>query len=231
MKAVTWQGRRKVSVESVPDPSIQQPTDAIIRITSSGLCGSDLHLYEVMAPFLDAGDILGHEPMGIVEEVGRDVSHLAPGDRVVIMLPTRPEYLHTFFGIIAAVMIVAALRVVTTKNVVHAALYLVIVLASIGALYILLAAEFVAATQVLVYICAITVLFLFGIMLTRTEIGKDSRLTHDSWWGGAATALLLLGVMVYALVDEFAIDRSTAQDDVRAFLDDLQRRDLLENAH
>jgi threonine dehydrogenase-like Zn-dependent dehydrogenase len=84
MRALTWQGRRDVRVETVPDPTIQEPTDAIIRITSSGLCGSDLHLYEVMAPFLDAGDILGHEPMGIVEEVGAGVTNLAAGDRVVI---------------------------------------------------------------------------------------------------------------------------------------------------
>ena len=84
MKAVTWQGRRKVSVESVPDPSIQQPTDAIIRVTSTAICGSDLHLYSVLGPFLDPGDILGHEPMGVVEEVGTQVQGLKPGDRVVV---------------------------------------------------------------------------------------------------------------------------------------------------
>jgi threonine dehydrogenase-like Zn-dependent dehydrogenase len=84
MRAVTWQGRRDVRVESVPDPVIIDPTDVIIRITSTGICGSDLHLYEVLGPFLDAGDVLGHEPMGIVEEVGRDVTALAPGDRVVV---------------------------------------------------------------------------------------------------------------------------------------------------
>ncbi len=84
MKAVTWQGRRKVSVESVPDPSIQQPTDAIIRVTSTAICGSDLHLYEVLSPFMEKGDVVGHEPMGIVEEVGSAVTHIQPGDRVVI---------------------------------------------------------------------------------------------------------------------------------------------------
>ncbi|MPZ74415.1 MAG: alcohol dehydrogenase catalytic domain-containing protein [Nitriliruptorales bacterium] len=84
MRAVTWQGRRKVSVETVPDPTIQEPTDAIVRITTTGLCGSDLHLYEVMGPFLDAGDILGHEPMGVVEAVGSAVTELKPGDRVVV---------------------------------------------------------------------------------------------------------------------------------------------------
>jgi len=63
---------------------IKEPTDAIIKVTSSGICGSDLHLYEVMAPFLEPGDVLGHEPMGIVAEVGSEVTNLAPGDRVVV---------------------------------------------------------------------------------------------------------------------------------------------------
>jgi threonine dehydrogenase-like Zn-dependent dehydrogenase len=71
-------------VDTVPDPAIEQPTDAIIKVTSSGLCGSDLHLYEVLGPFMGEGDILGHEPMGIVEEVGSEVTHIGPGDRVVI---------------------------------------------------------------------------------------------------------------------------------------------------
>lgn len=84
MKALTWHGKRDVRVDTVDDPKIEQPTDAIIRVTSSGLCGSDLHLYEVLGPFLDAGDILGHEPMGIVEEVGPEVRNIAVGDRVVI---------------------------------------------------------------------------------------------------------------------------------------------------
>ena len=84
MKAVTWQGKRDIRVEEVPDPVIQEPTDAIVRITTSGLCGSDLHLYEVLGPFLDPGDVLGHEPMGIVEEVGPDVTTIRPGDRVVV---------------------------------------------------------------------------------------------------------------------------------------------------
>ncbi|MEV8087128.1 zinc-dependent alcohol dehydrogenase [Streptomyces nigra] len=84
MRAVTWQGKRDVRVENVPDPRIEEPTDAIIRITSSGLCGSDLHLYEVLTPFMTPGDILGHEPMGIVEEVGARVPDLQAGDRVVV---------------------------------------------------------------------------------------------------------------------------------------------------
>src|SRR5215212_9136219 len=84
MKALTWQGKRNVRVEEVPDPKIQHPTDAIVRITSSAICGSDLHLYEVLGPYLTPGDVLGHEPMGIVEEVGAEVTHIRPGDRVVI---------------------------------------------------------------------------------------------------------------------------------------------------
>ena len=84
MRAVTWQGPRKMSVEQVPDPKLEQPTDAIIRVTTTGLCGSDLHLYEPLSPFMTPGDVVGHEPMGIVEEVGADVTELAVGDRVVI---------------------------------------------------------------------------------------------------------------------------------------------------
>jgi threonine dehydrogenase-like Zn-dependent dehydrogenase len=84
MKALTWHGTRDVRVDDVPDPTIQQPTDAIVRVTSSGICGSDLHLYEVLGPYLDAGDVLGHEPIGIVEEVGAEVTHIRAGDRVVI---------------------------------------------------------------------------------------------------------------------------------------------------
>ena len=84
MKAVTWHGRRDVRVEQVPDPIIKEPNDAIIKVTSTAVCGSDLHLYEVLGPFLQEGDVLGHEPMGIVEEVGPEVSHIRPGDRVVI---------------------------------------------------------------------------------------------------------------------------------------------------
>jgi threonine dehydrogenase-like Zn-dependent dehydrogenase len=84
VRAVTWHGKRDVRVDDVPDPVIQHPTDAIVRITTTAICGSDLHLYEVMGPFLDEGDILGHEPMGIVEEVGSEVTNLEPGDRVVI---------------------------------------------------------------------------------------------------------------------------------------------------
>jgi threonine dehydrogenase-like Zn-dependent dehydrogenase len=84
MKAVTWHGTHDVRVDTVPDPSIQDSTDAIVRVTATGICGSDLHLYEVLGAFIDPGDILGHEPMGVVEEVGAGVTHIQPGDRVVI---------------------------------------------------------------------------------------------------------------------------------------------------
>jgi threonine dehydrogenase-like Zn-dependent dehydrogenase len=84
VKAVTWHGRRDVRVDNVPDPKIEESTDVIVRVTSSGICGSDLHLYEVLGPFLDEGDILGHEPMGVVEETGPAVSEVKPGDRVVV---------------------------------------------------------------------------------------------------------------------------------------------------
>lgn len=84
MKALTWQGRRDVRVETVPDPTIQADTDVIIEVTSSGLCGSDLHLYETLGAFLHAGDVLGHEPMGVVVEKGSGVPNLDVGDRVVV---------------------------------------------------------------------------------------------------------------------------------------------------
>jgi threonine dehydrogenase-like Zn-dependent dehydrogenase len=84
MRAVTWHGRGDVRVDTVPDPTLQDPTDVIVEITSSGICGSDLHLIEVMAPFMTVGDVMGHEPMGIVREVGREVTAVKPGDRVVV---------------------------------------------------------------------------------------------------------------------------------------------------
>lgn len=95
MKAVVWHGKEDVRVDNVPDPVIQQPTDAIVRITSTAICGSDLHLYSKLFPIMREGDIIGHEPMGIVEEVGSDVEHISPGDRVVI--PFNISCGHCFF--------------------------------------------------------------------------------------------------------------------------------------
>ena len=84
MRAVVWHGKEDVRVDHVPDPIIQEPTDAIIRVTSTAICGSDLHLYSKLYPVMREGDIIGHEPIGIVEEVGRNVTHISLGDRVVI---------------------------------------------------------------------------------------------------------------------------------------------------
>jgi threonine dehydrogenase-like Zn-dependent dehydrogenase len=84
VKAVVWHGKEDVRVDNVPDPTIQESTDAIVRITSTAICGSDLHLFAKLSPLMREGDIIGHEPMGIVEEVGADVEYIAPGDRVVI---------------------------------------------------------------------------------------------------------------------------------------------------
>jgi threonine dehydrogenase-like Zn-dependent dehydrogenase len=84
MRALTWQGTGKVTVETVPDPTIIDPTDAIVRITSTAICGSDLHLLDVLGPFMHKNDVLGHEPMGVVVEVGEEVQNLRAGDRVVI---------------------------------------------------------------------------------------------------------------------------------------------------
>jgi len=84
MRALTWQGPMSVAIRDVPDPVIQEPTDAIIRVTSAAICGSDIHLYDVLGPFLHKDDVLGHEAMGVVEEVGGAVTRLRPGDRVVV---------------------------------------------------------------------------------------------------------------------------------------------------
>jgi len=84
LKAVTWQGRRNVSVEEVADPIIKEPNDAIIKVTSTNICGSDLHLYETLGAFMSPGDVLGHEAIGIVLEVGKEITQIHPGDRVVV---------------------------------------------------------------------------------------------------------------------------------------------------
>jgi NADH-quinone oxidoreductase subunit J len=107
------------------------------------------------------------------------------------------------FYVIAAGMIVGALRVVTTKNVVHAALWLVFVLAGVAAQYILAAAEFVAVSQVLVYIGAVMVLFLFGIMLTRAQIGREHGLMNRNWGLAIPVAAVLLGLLSYVIIDAY----------------------------
>jgi NADH-quinone oxidoreductase subunit J len=110
------------------------------------------------------------------------------------------------FGIIAAFMIFAAINVVRSNNVVHAALSLVGVMAGAAAQYLLLAAEFVAVTQVLVYIGAVMILFLFGVMLTRARVGKETDLNNKSWALGIPVALLMLGIMSYVLIKGFGDD-------------------------
>jgi NADH-quinone oxidoreductase subunit J len=111
------------------------------------------------------------------------------------------------FGIIAAVMAISAIRVVTTQNVVHAALYLVMVLAGVGMNFILLGAEFTAVTQFIVYIGAVVVLFLFGILLTKAPIGRSEDLDNDQRAMSALVALLMLGVLVGTLTDAFGDDK------------------------
>jgi len=126
---------------------------------------------------------------------------------------------NVFFYVIAAVMAFSAIRVVTAKNVVHAAMYLVLVLAGVAGQYILLASEFIAATQVLVYIGAIVVLVLFGVMLTRAKLGQDVNLTNDYWYVGAFTAVILFAVMAVALLDHFGdepLDEAGAASQVPA---------------
>ncbi|MDP7068647.1 MAG: NADH-quinone oxidoreductase subunit J [Acidimicrobiales bacterium] len=115
-----------------------------------------------------------------------------------------------FFGILAAIVALSAVRMVTTRNIVHAALYLVAVLAGLGALYVLLTAEFVATTQVLVYIGAVMVLFLFGIMLTKAPLGNVMEMTGKQWPLAAVVAALLGGVTIYSLIDRFGSERLTS---------------------
>ena len=122
---------------------------------------------------------------------------------------------NVFFGVIALVMVVAAIRCVTTRNVVHAALWLVLVLAGAAAQFILLGSEFVAVTQVLVYIGAIIVLFLFGIMLTRASMGDDDSVAGEKRLMASLVAVLLAVVMGIALIDSYS--------DTRVVIDEPQR--------
>lgn len=121
-----------------------------------------------------------------------------------------PAIANAFFFVIAAVMVLAALKMVSTKNVVHAALYLLIVLSGVAAVYIFLGAEFAAATQILVYLGAIMVLLLFGVMLTRAKLGAETDLDHDQRWMGALVGASLLAVMSYSLWDAFGGDKLPA---------------------
>jgi len=113
------------------------------------------------------------------------------------------------FAVLAVVMVIAAIRVVTTRNVVHAALWLIIVLGGNGIIYLLLQAEFVAMTQFLVYLGAIVVLFLFGIMLTRAPLGRSDDLDNDQRWMGLAVSLILLVVIGYSLIKTYTDDKLT----------------------
>jgi NADH-quinone oxidoreductase subunit J len=119
------------------------------------------------------------------------------------------------FYIIAAAMVWGALRVVTTKNVVHAALWLIVVLGGVAAQYILAAAEFVAVSQVLIYIGAVMVLFLFGIMLTRATVGPDTDLNNNGWVIGIPVGLGLLAMLGYVVLDvvgdDVIVDRDQAE--------------------
>ena len=123
---------------------------------------------------------------------------------------------NVIFGLLAFVQCVAAIKLVTTKNVVHAALYLVIVLAGVAAQYVLLAAEFVAVVQVLVYIGAITVLLLFGIMLTRAPIGKDQDLDNNQRAVSAVVSLFLFGALGTLLIDAFSDEKLSLVNGVAA---------------
>jgi NADH-quinone oxidoreductase subunit J len=114
------------------------------------------------------------------------------------------------FGLVAVAIVVSALRVVTTKNVVHAALFLVIVLAGVAANYFLLGAEFVGVSQIIVYIGAIIVLFLFGIMLTQARIGRVGQLDNDQRWVAAAVALFLAATLAVVLEMAFRDDKIVA---------------------
>ena len=120
-----------------------------------------------------------------------------------VMTDTEEWVANVAFYVIAAVAVVAALKMVSTKNVVHAALYLLVVLASVAATYIVLGAEFAAATQLLVYVGAIMVLLLFGVMLTRAQIGHEDDLDHEQKWIGGLVAVVLLAVMTYAVTDQW----------------------------
>jgi NADH-quinone oxidoreductase subunit J len=123
---------------------------------------------------------------------------------------------HVAFWILAVAMGLAAVRVVTTRNVVHAALYLVVVLAGVAAQYILLAAEFIAVVQVLIYIGAVIVLFLFGIMLTRAPMRGSRDLDNDQRWPAAVVSTFLAGVLATILIDGYGSSKVEPDTVVRS---------------
>ncbi len=129
---------------------------------------------------------------------------------VIALTDTEAWVINGFFYVLAAVGLLAALKMVTTKNVVHAALYLLIVLSVVAGVYIILGAEFAAATQVMVYIGAVMVLLLFGVMLTRAKIGDDGDLDYDQKWIGALTSISMFAVMGYSLWEAFEDDKLPA---------------------
>lgn len=133
------------------------------------------------------------------------------------------------FGIIAFGMIFAALAVVTTKNVVHAALWLVVVLGGVAAQYILAAAEFVAVSQVMVYIGAVMVLFLFGIMLTKAQIGSEEGLNNKGWQLGIPVALTMFGLMSYVILDTYRDDTLPARTTQGGFKTERISDELLQS--
>lgn len=127
-----------------------------------------------------------------------------------VMTETEEWVANGFFYVIAAAAIIAALKMVTTSNVVHAALYLLVVLVAVAATYIILGAEFAAATQLLVYVGAIMVLLLFGVMLTRAQIGHEDDLDHDQKWIGGLVSVVLFAVMTYAVTDQWGTQKLPA---------------------
>jgi NADH-quinone oxidoreductase subunit J len=128
---------------------------------------------------------------------------------------TEEWVINGFFYAIGLAALVAAVRMVTTSNVVHSALYLLVVLASVAAIYVLLGAEFAAATQILVYVGAIMVLLLFGVMLTRAKIGAEDDLDHEQRWIGGLVSVLLFAVMTYSLVEAFEDQKLPADRQVQ----------------
>ena len=136
---------------------------------------------------------------------------------LIAMLAVETQEIATnfFFYVIALVAVLSALRMVTTDNVVHAALWLLIVLAAVAAVYVFLGAEFAAATQILVYIGAILVLLLFGVMLTRAQVGHEADLNHPQPMQGLMVAIILAATMGYALFDQFGTDRLDSLNEQR----------------